>query len=335
MIHFIGVVDGTASVNRVLRSLGVSELDEAVYRTLLRGSSGNLTELARSLGIGRKRLDASLLRLAESGLVRARRPGALPTPIDPDHSLHALVDRRRSEVDSVASLIPDLAADFRVRTSTDATNRAVEVVMGRDQVVRRTSDLGLTVESEMLALDTPPYSADLTGEVERELVRLRRGVAIKAIYSAAALEVPERLSNIRELVGYGEQARVLPSLPLKLVIFDRRTAVVPLTVTAKATASVVLVHRSGLLDALVALFDALWRSAPRLDAPAADAEGGGRLDTELLSLLASGVKDEAIARQLGVSVRTARRRITEVMAHLNATSRFQAGLEAHRRGLLR
>jgi DNA-binding NarL/FixJ family response regulator len=39
-----------------------------------------------------------------------------------------------------------------------------------------------------------------------------------------------------------------------------------------------------------------------------------------------------IARSLGVSLRTVRRRIAELLAELGVESRFQAGAEAVRRG---
>ncbi|MEV6412507.1 helix-turn-helix transcriptional regulator [Kribbella sp. NPDC051718] len=42
-------------------------------------------------------------------------------------------------------------------------------------------------------------------------------------------------------------------------------------------------------------------------------------------LMATGAKDTAIARQLGVSVRTVRSEISALIAALGATSRFQAG----------
>ncbi|MEU8383793.1 LuxR C-terminal-related transcriptional regulator [Streptosporangium sp. NPDC048865] len=51
-------------------------------------------------------------------------------------------------------------------------------------------------------------------------------------------------------------------------------------------------------------------------------------------LAAQGVPDEMIARQLGLSVRTVRARFADAMAELGAQSRFQAGVEASRRGLL-
>ncbi len=52
----------------------------------------------------------------------------------------------------------------------------------------------------------------------------------------------------------------------------------------------------------------------------------------LLTMLRAGLKDQAIARQLGLSTRTATRRIAALMARLDATTRFQAGVEACARG---
>ena len=42
-------------------------------------------------------------------------------------------------------------------------------------------------------------------------------------------------------------------------------------------------------------------------------------------LMATGAKDEAIARQLGLSARTVRAEITALVTGLGAKSRFQAG----------
>ena len=52
----------------------------------------------------------------------------------------------------------------------------------------------------------------------------------------------------------------------------------------------------------------------------------------LLGQLAGGAKDEQIARALGLSVRTVRRRVADLLDELGADSRFQAGVEAVRRG---
>jgi DNA-binding NarL/FixJ family response regulator len=57
-------------------------------------------------------------------------------------------------------------------------------------------------------------------------------------------------------------------------------------------------------------------------------------DAHLLALMAAGLKDEVVARRLGLSLRTVRRRIANLMDELGADTRFQAGLEAARRGWL-
>ncbi len=54
----------------------------------------------------------------------------------------------------------------------------------------------------------------------------------------------------------------------------------------------------------------------------------------LLRLLSLGAKDEAAARHLGVSVRTVRRMIADLMRRMDARSRFQAGILAAERGWL-
>ena len=94
-----------------------------------------------------------------------------------------------------------------------------------------------------------------------------------------------------------------------------------------------LVRQPGLVELVVSYFEALWDRAVAV--PALDhGEAPPDLNELLLRQLAQGAKDEQIARTLGVSLRTVRRRIAAIMAELGVDSRFQAGVEAVRRGWL-
>ena len=92
------------------------------------------------------------------------------------------------------------------------------------------------------------------------------------------------------------------------------------------------------LDALYALFESLWdRAVPAslgsdpLQKAGAGAETGVAPEArEILRLMAAGLNDKAIAHELGISMRTLNRRISELMAQLNARSRFQIGWIASR-----
>ncbi|MEU4011456.1 HTH domain-containing protein [Streptomyces pseudogriseolus] len=57
-------------------------------------------------------------------------------------------------------------------------------------------------------------------------------------------------------------------------------------------------------------------------------------DVLLLRMLHHGLKDQAIARQLGVSQRTATRRVAALTERLGARIRFRAGANAREKGWL-
>jgi len=121
-----------------------------------------------------------------------------------------------------------------------------------------------------------------------------------------------------------------------MVLADRRTALIPLDLSSPRS-EVLLVRSSALLDALYALFESLWdRAVPvsldrdRSLKTGADVAGVAHEAREILRLMAAGLNDKAIAHELGISMRTLNRRISELMTQLNARSRFQIGWIASR-----
>jgi DNA-binding CsgD family transcriptional regulator len=169
---------------------------------------------------------------------------------------------------------------------------------------------------------------DLMIEVIRDLVA--SGRRSRAIYPVRALhEAPDTL---RARAEAGEQVRVLPDLPTRMFIIGTTHAVLPepLGFTDEPRS---LVRQQGLVEALTLLFELMWERAapvPELD------RGEARPDLRrfLLQQLASGAQDEQVARTLGISLRTVRRRVADVLTELGADTRFQAGVEAARRGWL-
>ncbi|MGP8297108.1 response regulator transcription factor [Streptomyces inhibens] len=94
-----------------------------------------------------------------------------------------------------------------------------------------------------------------------------------------------------------------------------------------------LIRPSGLFRALSNVFEALWRLAVPVSAAGIGAQVDAR-DRQILTLMASGATDEAIARRLGLGRRTVVRRVSALLTRLGATTRFQAGVQAARRGWL-
>ncbi|MFF5938630.1 helix-turn-helix transcriptional regulator [Streptomyces sp. NPDC012508] len=76
------------------------------------------------------------------------------------------------------------------------------------------------------------------------------------------------------------------------------------------------------------MYEYCWHAATRYgdeERPEHDGDGLSEQQREALQMLASGMKDEKIARNLGVSLRTVSRMLSELMQELGASSRFEAG----------
>ena len=319
----------------MLEAAGIGELDEAVYRALLRKPSASTNELASATQSSPARVRRALQRLHEIGLVR-HSPGQPFAPLAPETALTALLHRREAALALARADIVELAGEYRIGRLEDHPAELVEVVTGSEAIFRRARELNDSAQHEILAFDKPPYMFEPDDrEVDLEEPLLRRGVVARGIYCREAFETPHRAAIVARLAALGEEARVLPDLPFKLRIYDHRVALVPLTTDEHATESVAVVHPSGLLVALIALFEAYWERAHPIDSHARTEDRPGDLTDdhlEVLVLMNAGLKDEAIARQLGVSMRTVRRRVLQIMDLLHASTRFQAGAQAIRRG---
>jgi DNA-binding NarL/FixJ family response regulator len=128
--------------------------------------------------------------------------------------------------------------------------------------------------------------------------------------------------------------RTTASLPTRMIMVDRKLALLP-TNLSDARMGAVLVRSEGTITALYALFELLWTAAaPFGSKPAVDPRGLHPQEAEALRLLADGNTDEAIAKRLGVSPRTARRIAADLMDRLEARSRFEAGVHAVQDGWL-
>lgn len=326
-----------------LAALGVDPLDEQVYRALLTCADATPAALAAQLSTPEAKVNRAFGRLRALGLVtrmsgRRRRY----TAVDPEAAVEALVRERSAELERARGSVLALSSMFHAARRRAGGGSTIELLNGPEEQGRWFVRLQHQVQSEMMVLDRPPYVLAAVNPVEP--ARLASGVTWRAIYAPEALEVPGALDEINDLTSRGEQGRVLPGLPIKLAIADRRIALLPLSLDADHMQGLV-VRESTLLDALVELFEAYWRQAVPIGdtaddgdgAPADDVADGGAgapsaEDRQLAQLLATGLTDSAIARQLGWSTRTMRRRTRRLFDQLGATNRFQAGVQAARRG---
>ncbi len=311
-----------------LRPLGIGAAEEAAYELLLDRPQAGIAELAQAWNRP-ELLDAVLARLHAAGLIRlAAGSPARYVAAPPQVALEAMVLEQEQRLQAARIHAQRLAATYRDHAvGTEQT--PVEVVTGHRALRQRIDQLLRGARDQVRCLDKAPGDGrEPTPLLDPRLVP--EGVWARTVYDRVSVEEARTLvSGSRPAAA----ARVLPALPLSTMVVDDGCALLPLWGEPGSTEAAIVVHGSALLRALTELFEGLWQRAIPLDAPgSAGVTGRGRpagADRQrLVALLLSGLTDQVIARQLGISVRTAQRRLTELTADLGVRTRFQAGVQA-------
>ncbi|RWZ53209.1 LuxR family transcriptional regulator [Labedella phragmitis] len=324
-----------------LRLAGVDEIGERVYRQLLSVDVAHTDSLAIALDFSPDVVAERLAILSDAGLAVQVASGGF-TAVDPRASLRSLADGHARRVDALRSVIPELAEAFDLNRREGARSSRTLVITGPEAIGDWYGRVSLGVEREMLAFDKPPYVVGVQDRLQG--LALARDVDWRSLYGRESFNRPGRLDEVLQDIAGGEQARLTESVPVKLALADRKRAILSLSLNEREPEA--LVTRSPqLIDALVALFELYWDTAeplvgggsagPRIRTPSTGRRTGRPPTPDertLLTLLSADLKDEVIARELGVSTRTLRRRMQDVFTELGAMSRFHAGVEAARRG---
>ncbi|WP_353946064.1 LuxR family transcriptional regulator [Streptomyces sp. HUAS MG91] len=323
-------------------ALGLEADELQVYEALLTlPPHRSRSALGRTLGLPARRVTAALDQLAGHGFTRPADGPGLPHPIPPATALRTLLHQHRAQLMRRSAELEELTGSVdRISArllSTVHNPRAIgiETVRGGLAIAERVAALVVSAREEVALIDRPPYASSQPDGMPTPLdvaAPARRGARVRVVVDREGLSFQGRARGLNELSEQGVQIRVGTALPTKLITVDRRVTLLPPTDAADPTASALVVSDSLLGNALVPLFDALWERAVPIGAVRDDEIT--EEDREVLTLLSSGLKDEAIARRLGVHVHTVRRRITRLMLTLEAETRFQAGVQALRRGWL-
>ncbi|WP_327326041.1 hypothetical protein OG735_28820 [Streptomyces sp. NBC_01210] len=329
-----------------LHTLGLGKAEERTYEALLKERAAGAEELARLLGLPRERLDRALGHLVEHGIALPADGGGLPHPAAPAAAIRTLIHRRQAELHLRSAelerlrMSADQLAGRLMSGSPSAPEGGIEVVTGPKEIGERAEYLLASAEREVAILDRPPYVKGPRGDDSSRTpcldieALLDRGVEVRTVLDRDGLGHPGRMRSLTGLVEQGLRARVATAVPTKLIAVDRRITLLPPTDAADPTASALVIGDALLGNALVPLFETVWERATPLGGSASSCGSLPTAQKELLGLLAAGLKDEAIARRLGVHVHTARRRISRLLETLGAETRFQAGAQATLRGWL-
>ncbi|WP_133259962.1 hypothetical protein [Streptacidiphilus pinicola] len=319
---------------------------EHVYRLVLERPELGLDALVAELCRPETEIRSVLDRLADLSLVaRSWELAEGIRPVSPEVALNALIASRHAEVmraqreiAGAEFAVQQLLTSYRAALPEQSDPLASERLTGLDATRLRLQQLAAEIRVEALAFAPGGPQPPANREASRPLSEavLERGVSVRTIYLDSVCNDSDSRAHAQWLVDQGAKVRTVPALPMRMQILDRTSALVPIDPEDSAKGAV-LIKEPGAVAGLHELFERVWQQATPFGAASearSERTEATAQEKTLLGLLSLGLTDEAAARRLGVSLRTERRMITDLMNRLNAASRFQLGQQAAEQGLL-
>ncbi|WP_338677692.1 helix-turn-helix transcriptional regulator [Streptomyces sp. SCSIO 30461] len=262
-------------------------------------------------------------------------------PIPPSVALHQLIhpiEREIQERRRLTMSLTDAFEPFMTLSPNDAsTTHAITVLDGLsvintalDRAIDECTDELLTVQP---GSGRPP--ATLREGLRRVETIIDRGVRMRTLYQHTSRHNPSTMAYVELVAPYGAEVRTLEEIIDRLIIVDRKVAFIP----ARSDRRVALeLRHEGLVQYLVGVFEQFWlHGTPWNDQVASyvrKLDGISGVQHSIAKLLVEGHVDEAIARRLGMNVRTCRAHIAKLASTLGSGSRAQLGFLIARSGIL-
>ncbi|MEJ3745989.1 helix-turn-helix transcriptional regulator [Actinomycetes bacterium KLBMP 9797] len=318
---------GVLAVGRAVPSLvrwGVSADADLVYRCLTSFGPQRSGAVAADLGLAMRRVRAALDELAAAGLVRSAReplgygPDALTWRAAPPDA--AVATLRRRALRRAAAMSGDGGP------ALPAPPPGARRLPDRDAARRRVGELMMMERAEHLAMHPEPvFSAEsLAIATPLDVAVLERRVRLRSL-SRPPADGDRSSRRVSEFIRLGGAYREAPRLPHKLMIFDRKVALLaidPLDLNHGAWEIV----DPATVESLVALFVQHWSGATDPRRNGVPALVLTQREKAVVGLLAEGHTDATAARRLGLSTRSVTYTLRALMDRLGVENRFQLGL---------
>ncbi|ATE57583.1 MULTISPECIES: response regulator transcription factor [Actinosynnema] len=163
--------------------------------------------------------------------------------------------------------------------------------------------------------------------------RQRPSTGVRKLFRLGALLDPAWAGHVEAVLSAGARVRLSRHEVNETILLDDRVAILAGD-RSRGPRGYTVVTEPQLLSGITSLFEAAWESGDELSEHAGAMAELRAVAPGVADALNRGWTDDAAARELGMSVRTYRRRVAELMAALGASSRFQAGARARELGLL-
>ncbi|WP_210579879.1 helix-turn-helix transcriptional regulator [Streptomyces sp. GESEQ-4] len=243
-----------------------------------------------------------------------------------------ITDRRRRSIELSDAFEPFMTLSTQAASAT----HSITVLEGSDRINVALDLATAQCQNEMLTIQPSNRFTERTVRqgLERDTALVDRGVRIRTLYQHTVRFNLEQLAYVAHLANGKVEYRTIDELVERLIICDDTVAFIPARDDQKVALEL---RHPGLIRYLIKVFEFIWNRAVPLSAGApyeAAPDGITEIQHSIAKLLVEGHVDEAIARRLGMNVRTCRAHIAKLATALGSGSRAQLGFLIAQSGIL-
>jgi sugar-specific transcriptional regulator TrmB len=261
----------TSKYIRTFVEIGLTEREAKVYMTLLSGRMFTATDLQKAVNIPRTKIYEVLNKMVNRNICIEKKLGKnkIYEAVEPKLAMERIYERYQNDLKTKKDLITQISEVFTpiFENSKSIVNplEFIDVMKVKTQIHKRYTNSVRNTKREMLTFNKGPYASDnperLAEQEDEETKLLRRGGTTKNIYELKEFkEVDWLLESVRKTVKYGQKARVVDSLPIKMLIFDDEKVMFPLEqpIEESNELTMIYIEHKQLANACRILFNGMW-----------------------------------------------------------------------------
>lgn len=265
-----------------LLELDLTEREAKIYMALLSKKAFTISELQQTANVPRNKIYEVLNKMIDRGICIEHDIGNIRyyEAVEPKTAFSRMLERYennfRKDVENKKEIIKNLVEIF---TPVFEENKEIvdpldfiEVLKDKNQIQKKYVQALNDTNYEILTFNKGPYVCDNTDRLneqkEAETNLLLKGGICRNIYEFEEIKNNEWLLNyIQDQKKLGQQAKVIKSLPIKMMLFDEKIVMFPLQqrlgIANKIT--MIYIEHKELALACKLLFNILWEQATSIE----------------------------------------------------------------------
>ena len=256
-----------------LQQIGLSKRESEIYIALLSKKEFSAPEIGKITSVSRNKSYEVLQSLVKKKLVNEKLKNGTKvfSAIQPDIALDNIISVFEDELNEKRQLSAGFSEELmELHAASEQISNPldyIEILTDLGQIRKRWMDLQANASSEILGFNKPPFAVSLEQNVSNQQKTMQKKIKERGIYESSGVNSRDSYDHfVAAIEAYeriGEEVRVNPSLPMKIIIIDERITMLALNdpVSMKPSITTIIVEHPDYARAQKLIFEYYWNKS--------------------------------------------------------------------------